>query len=62
MFIQYCQLAQNQPKSHILFHKNGSLRDFYIMTFTGRKKKYDEVLLEQTWNRPGMIKTHRFAM
>jgi hypothetical protein len=20
------------PKSHILFHKNGSLRDFYIMT------------------------------
>ena len=22
----------NQPKSHILIHKNGSLRDFYIMT------------------------------
>ena len=29
----YCQLTQNQPKSHILFHKNGSLSDFYIMTF-----------------------------
>ena len=22
----------NQPKSHVLFHKNGSLCDFYIMT------------------------------
>ena len=31
-FFQYCQPAQNQPKSHILFHKNGYLRDFYIMT------------------------------
>ena len=31
-FFQYCQLAQNQTKSHILFHKNGSQRDFYIMT------------------------------
>ena len=31
-FFQYCQLAQNQPKSHILFDKNGSLRDFYKMT------------------------------
>ena len=31
-FFQYCQPAQNQPKSHILFHKNVSLRDFYIMT------------------------------
>ena len=31
-FFQYCQPAQNQPKSHILFHKNGSLEDFYIMT------------------------------
>ena len=30
-FFQYCQPAQNQPKSHIRFHKNGSLRDFYIM-------------------------------
>ena len=24
--------SQNQPKSHILFHKNGYLRDFYTMT------------------------------
>ena len=31
-FFQYCQPAKNQPKYHILFHKNGSLRDFYIMT------------------------------
>ena len=23
---------QNHPKYHILFHKNGSLRDFYILT------------------------------
>ena len=29
---QYRRPAQNQPKSHILFHKNGSLHDFYIMT------------------------------
>ena len=28
----YCQPAQNQPKSHILFHKNCSPRDLYIMT------------------------------
>ena len=28
-FFQYCQAAQNQPKSHFLFHKNVSLRDFY---------------------------------
>ena len=25
--VQYCQLAQNQPKYHILFHKNGSPLD-----------------------------------
>ena len=31
-FFQYCQPAKNRPKSHILFHKNGSMRDFYIMT------------------------------
>ena len=30
-FFQYCQLAQNQPKPHILFHKNDPLHDFYIM-------------------------------
>ena len=28
---QYCQPTQNQPKSHILFHKNGSLRNFCII-------------------------------
>ena len=31
-FFQYCQPAQNQPKSHFLFHKNVSLCDFYVMT------------------------------
>ena len=31
-FFQYCQSAQYRPKSHLLFHKNVSLRDFYIMT------------------------------
>ena len=33
-FFQYCQPAQNQPKSHFLFHKNDSLRDFYIIILT----------------------------
>jgi hypothetical protein len=27
---QYCQLAQNQPKSQFLFHKNCSPRDFIM--------------------------------
>ena len=33
-FFQYCQPAQIQHKYHILFHIDGSLRDFYkyIMT------------------------------
>ena len=31
-FFQYCQRAQNHPKSHFLFHENVSRRDFYIMT------------------------------
>ena len=29
-FFQYFLPAQNQHKSHILFHKNGSLRDFFF--------------------------------
>ena len=37
-FFQYCHPPQNQPKSHILFHKNDSLRDFYTMTLTGLVK------------------------
>ena len=36
---QYCQPAPNQPKSHILFHKNGSLHDFFIMTLIAATKK-----------------------
>ena len=31
----YCQPAQNQPKSHIIFHKNGWLRDFYLYNDLG---------------------------
>ena len=38
-FFQYCQPAQVQPISYILFHKNGSLRDFYIMTLTTESTK-----------------------
>ena len=29
---QYCQPAQNQPESQILYHKNGSHRDLCVMT------------------------------
>ena len=32
IFFQYCQLAQIQPKSQFLFHKNCSPRDLCIMT------------------------------
>ena len=32
IFFQYCKPAQNQPKSHILYPKNGSLCNFYIIT------------------------------
>ena len=32
IFFQYSQPAQNQPKSHFLFHKNVSLHNFYTMT------------------------------
>ena len=32
-FFQYCQPAQNQPKSQFLFHKNCSLGDFGYMRF-----------------------------
>ena len=31
-FFHYCQLAQNQPKSHFLSHKNVSLHDSCVMT------------------------------
>ena len=26
------KVAHNRPKSHFLFHKNVSLRDFYVLT------------------------------
>ena len=40
---QYCQPVQNQPKFHILFHKIGFLRNFYIMTLwvSNHNKKYN---------------------
>ena len=40
-FFQYCSPAQNQPKSYILFHKNGSLGDFYIMTLAPHIKELE---------------------
>ena len=42
-FFQYCQPAQNQPKSHILFHKNGSLRDFYIPNDFGFRQQLPDI-------------------
>ena len=32
----------NRPKSHILFHKNGSPRDLYIMTLNLTKPAFDQ--------------------
>ena len=32
LYLQCCQPAQNLPRSQFLFHKNGSLHDFYTMT------------------------------
>ena len=49
-FFQYCHPAENQPKSHFLFHKNISPRDFYIMT-----------LCEFIVNGRDFIKTHLSA-
>ena len=38
--LQYCQPVQNQTKSQILFHKNGSPRDLYtIMNLAGTKRQ-----------------------
>ena len=34
---QYCQLAQNQPKSHILFDRNVSPRDLYKITLISHR-------------------------
>ena len=35
------QLTQNQPKSHILFHKNGSQQDFYnLYIFLTKAKEW----------------------
>ena len=36
-FSTYCQPAQNKLKSHFLFLKNVSLRDFYVMTLASGK-------------------------
>ena len=41
-FYPYCQVAQNQPKSNFLFHKNVSQRDFYIMTLADLYSKWKE--------------------
>jgi hypothetical protein len=34
------QLALNQPKSHVLFYKNGSLRDLYTMTLSVTVRRF----------------------
>jgi hypothetical protein len=34
LVFQYCQLAQNLPNSHILFHKKGPRRKFCVMTLS----------------------------
>ena len=44
IFFQYCQPAQNLPKSNFLFHKNVSLRDFYIMTLSVIHRGSDSVV------------------
>ena len=41
-FFQYCQLAQNQPKSQFLFNKNCSPHDVCIMTLSARLIKSDK--------------------
>ena len=48
---QCCQLAKNQPKSHILFNKNGSIGDIYIMnllnlllTKTNVRHRYQNII------------------
>ena len=48
-FFQYCQPAQNQPKSHFLFHKNISLRDFYTMTHFVYDNFSQITLKRKTW-------------
>ena len=35
--VQFCQLAQNQPKSHILFDRNVSPRDLYKITLISHR-------------------------
>ena len=45
-FFQYCQLAQIQPKSQFLFHKNLPQRDFSIMP------------LLTPWSRKSVWKTY----
>ena len=39
-FFSVLPTGQNQPKSHILFQTNGSLRDFYRMTLSEKFRKY----------------------
>ena len=69
-FFQYCQPAQNQPKSHFLFHKNVYLRDFYKMTLEGpnisrtfievlgRNKSKDACKIVVLGTRPSLVATY----
>ena len=42
IFFQYCQPAQNQPKSQFLFHKNYSPRDLCVMTLAESRREQVE--------------------
>ena len=50
IFFPYYQRAQNQPKYHILFHKNGSLRNFYLMTLLNVCLFGPKYLFNAIWN------------
>ena len=43
---EYCQPAQNQPKSQFLFHKSCSPRDLCIMTLAGTQMPEHELNFE----------------
>ena len=57
IFFQYCQLAQSQPKSQFLFHKNCSPRDLCKITWLTsdvssykRMKTAEDIILQSVIN------------
>ena len=54
-FFHYSQLAQNQPKYHILFHNNGSLRNTHCLyRFLDNQKN-----TRSQFSFPGLREIHR---